>query len=81
MLWLASRQSCLEIRQQLQKGGQKGPEPLRAPRKVEGNSCSGPEFLMQMENAKGLDDARPLQSLHEVYEVRSLAIRAEELMH
>jgi hypothetical protein len=36
---------------------------------------------MQMENAKGPDDAKPLQSLNEVYEVRSLAIRAEELMH
>ena len=39
------------------------------------------EFQMQMENAKGPDDAKPLQSLNEVYEVRSLAIRAEELMH
>ena len=55
---------------------------MRVPRKVEGNSCLGPEFQMQMENAKGLDDARPLKSLHEVvYEVYSLAIRAEELMH
>ena len=54
---------------------------MSVPRKVERNSCSGPEFQMQMENAKGLDDARPLQSLDEVYEVRSLAIRAEELMN
>ena len=51
------------------------------PWEVEGNSCSELEFQMQMENAKGPGDAKPLQPLNEFYELRSLAIRAEELMH
>ncbi len=58
-----------------------GPKPVGVPWQVEGNSCLGVEFHMQMEYAKGPDDAKPLQSLNEVYEVRSYATQAEELMN